>query len=1194
MSFVHLHTHSHFSLLDGLSKIDQLVEKAKASDMPALALTDHGAMYGVIEFYQAARAVGIKPILGVEAYVARRTIADRDPKLDAKPYHLTLLARTMEGYHNLTKLVSISHLEGMYYKPRIDHDLLKEYGRGLTILTGCLNGELARTILSDDKKAIQQVLDCYIDAVGREHVFLEIQHHPNLSEQQTVNAAIVTLSQQTSLPIVATADSHYVAHDDQAAHEVLLAVATGKDVDDSERMSLRDVDLSLATPEEMTIRFAGFPGAIANTLKVAEQVDLTFDWHNILPRFPLPKGKRSAQKYLEERVWTGRAHRYPKEETRVDERVRYELGVIEKMGFADYFLIVSDFVEWSKQQGIVVGPGRGSAAGSIIAYCLGITGLDPLRYGLLFERFLNPDRISMPDIDIDFADDRRDEVLRYVQRMYGEERVAQIITFGTMAARGSVRDVARALGMTFADGDRVAKLIPGKPGTTLRGSLDTVKDLKAMYDTEPPMTRLIDMAMKLEGVARHASTHACGVIIANAPLVEYLPLAANQKGPMRALTQFGMNDCETIGLLKMDFLGLSNLTIMKNALRIIRKRQTIEIDIDTLPLDDKLTYELLSRAETTGVFQLESEGMKRYLKELKPSEFEDIVAMCALYRPGPMDFIPDFIARKHGRKAIHYLHPSMEEVLKPTYGVMVYQEQIMKLSQILAGFTGGEADTLRKGVAKKIKKVLDKIEPKFLAGCQQVGFITQDQAKQLWQEWLAWAKYGFNKSHAACYAMIAYQTAYLKAHYPAEFMAALLTSDIHNLDRIGVEIAEAERMGLKILPPSVNESFTEFGVVTHPTTQGTDATNAHQTSDGTNRTSGSSKNDDRTAALQRVTIRFGLAAIKNVGQGVAEAIVEERTAHGHFPTLQDMLSRLPPKVLNRKALESLAMAGALDDLAERQQLLDNMDAILKFVAALLKERTSTQHSLFGDTLESKSHSLQLKLVASTPATKQQRLSWEKELLSVYVSEHPLDQYREKLEKLNTKLSQLSAQTHNQPVTVGGLVTDIRQITTKNGEPMAFVKLEDYTGTAELVLFPRTYKESASLWQPEQLLLVNGKVNERNGQKSILVDSARLLAQAVIRSKSIQRSSTERQSSASTPLPAVSKELHLILDGAVDRTTLELVKTALVSLPGETPVICTLIGSQSRRVTTDLRVDVSEQLMTTLTSQLGPQRILVVG
>lgn len=1137
-----------------------MLQKAKDHGMPAMALTDHGAMYGAIEFYQKAMDLGVKPIIGVEAYVARRTINDRDPRLDSKPYHLTVLARNLTGYKNLIKLVSIAHLEGMYYKPRMDKELIKKHGEGLILLTGCLGSELARTILDNRIEDAKELVKFYMDAVGREYVFLEIQDHPALQEQITVNHAIVTISKELNVPIVATGDSHYLNHHDQDAHEVLLAVATGKDIDDADRMTLKDVDLSIGSPDEMATRFAAFGPAAENTLRVAELVDLKFELgKNILPKFPLPEGKTDAQKFFEELCWDGLRKRYGVGNKPAEERLQFELDVIKNMGFADYFLIVQDFVNWSKNQGILVGPGRGSAAGAITAYCLGITNLDPLKYDLLFERFLNPDRISMPDVDIDFADNRRDEVLAYVQSKYGEDRVSQIITFGTMAARGSIRDVARALGMSFADGDRIAKLIPGKPGTTLKGSLETVNDLKAIYDTEPQMKQLIDMSLQLEGVARHASTHACGVIICDRPLMEYVPMTVNQKGPMKALTQFGMKDCETIGLLKMDFLGLSNLTVIKNALRIIKRRHDVDVDIDHLPTDDPDSYALLARAETTGVFQLESEGMKRYLKELKPSQFEDIIAMCALYRPGPMEFIPDFIARKHGRKSIEYLHPSMEETLKPTYGIMVYQEQMMQLSRTLAGFTRGEADTLRKGVAKKIKAFLDKIEPKFLDGCEKVGYITREQAQGVWQEWLAWAKYGFNKSHAACYALVAYQTAYLKAHYPAEFMAALMTSDIHNLDRISIEINEATKMGLKILPPSVNESFVEFGVI----------------------------------GEEGKEIRFGLAAIKNVGDAVAEGIVEERKANGPYKSFEDFLSRIDHKLANRKTLESLAMAGALDALGERQQILDNMDTIVKFVATLQKERNSAQVSLFGDMSGPATPSIHLQLVASTPASKQQRLLWEKELLSVYVSEHPLDEHREKLGKVETPLAEVANKKNDEKVTVGGILTTVRSITTKKGDPMAFCKIEDYTGAAELVVFPSAFKAKPALWQSDQVVLVKGKVNERNGEKSIVVDSALLLADATVREKKKTTTSTPVSAIETPTAPHSARELHLLLDGDVDKTKLIAVKELLAKVPGETPVYCTIAGARARRIPTNLQVNVNPDLIAKLQTALGTKRILLV-
>lgn len=1154
MSFVHLHTHSHYSLLDGLSKIDGLVARAKEYGMPAMALTDHGVMYGAIEFYQKATAAGIKPIIGVEGYVARRTIHDREARFDAKPYHLTLLARNMAGYKNLIKLNSTAHMEGFYYKPRIDKELMTKHAEGITVLTGCLNSELSRLILDNQMDAAKELIKYYLNTFDRDQVYLEVQHHPALQDQITVNAALEKLSKEFKVPLIATGDSHYLSHDDQEAHEVLLAVATGKDVDDADRMTLKDVDLSFATPDEMLTRFAGFEGAVENTLRVAESVDLQFELgKNILPKFPLPEGKAEAQSYFEELAYIGHKERYGTDNIEANERIKFELDVVKNMGFADYFLIVADFISWSRDHGIVVGPGRGSAAGSIVAYCLGITDIDPLKYGLLFERFLNPDRISMPDIDIDFADDRRDEVLSYVQEKYGHDRVGQIITFGTMAAKGSIRDVARSLGMSFADGDRLSKLIPPKPGTTLKGSLEGVQELKTIYDTEPEMKRLLDMAMKLEGVVRHASTHACGVIVSDRPLTEYLPLTVNQKGPMASLTQFGMKDCEAIGLLKMDFLGLSNLTVIKNALRIIKKRHDVDINISKLPLDDRPTYELLSRAETTGVFQLESDGMKRYLKELKPSEFEDIIAMCALYRPGPMEFIPDFIARKHGRKEIKYVHSSVEEVLKPTYGVMVYQEQMMAMSRILAGFTRGEADTLRKGVAKKIKKVLDKIQPQFIEGCVKLGSITQQQAEQVWQEWLAWAEYGFNKSHAACYALIAYQTAYLKAHYPAEFMAALMTSDIHNLDRISIEISEAEKMGLKVLPPSVNESFVEFGV------------------------SGEAGKE----------IRFGLAAIKNIGEAVAERIVEERK-NGKYKSLEEFCTRLGGATINKKTLESLAMCGALDELAERQQILDNVDMILKFVQTYDRERNSQQASLFGGMTEvAPQHHLQL--ATTTAASKQQRLAWEKELLSVYVSEHPLSEYKDKLGHLDP-IRALDQVKVDGKVAIGGILVAVKSIVTKKGDPMVFATLEDLTGSVEIVVFPKTLKENPALWTADALLIVKGKVNDRDNQRTVIVDHAASLAETTVRNRPTQLKEIAKPAPIS--IDGV-KMLHLLIDSTVDRTILNAVKEQLSKTAGEIPVTCILQGNEPRSIATNLKVALSNDLVLDLTRQLGQERVLLV-
>lgn len=1148
MSFVHLHTHSHFSLLDGLSKVDGLINRAIEQKMPAMAITDHGVMYGAIEFYQKAKAAGIKPILGVEAYIARRTIEDRDPKLDSKPYHLTMLSRNLVGYKNLSKLVSTSHLEGMYYKPRMDKLLLKKHSEGITILTGCLNSELSRNILGNNDEDAKMLLDFYIETFGAENVFLEVQDHPALQDQIIVNEAIRKFSKDFNLPIVATGDSHYLTHDDQSAHEVLLAVSTGKDIDDVDRMTLSDVDLSVGTPEEMRNRFSAFPEAVENTLKVAQNINLELPLGEyILPKFPLPKDEKSAPEYLEKLARIGLARRYPHDDGTAKKRLEYELQVIKDMGFADYFLIVQDFINWAKNQGIVVGPGRGSAAGSLASYCLGITNLDPLSYGLLFERFLNPARISMPDIDVDIADDRRDEVINYVQQQYGHDRVAQIITFGTMAARGSIRDVARALGKPYATGDRISKLIPSKPGTTLKSALEQVKELKQIYDTEPETREIYSTAMKLEGVVRHASTHACGVVIADAPLTEYLPLAANSKGPTATLTQLPMNDCEKIGLLKMDFLGLSNLTIIKNCLRIIKKIHNTEVDLENLSLDDEKTFELLQRGDTTGVFQLESEGMKRYLRELRPTVFEDIIAMVALYRPGPMDLIPDYIAGKHGTKQVTYIHPKLEPILKNTYGVGVYQEQMMRIATDIAGYSLPDADTLRKAIGKKIQALLDEQHEKLVQG-MVANDIDQNIAEKIWELFPPFARYGFNKSHAACYARIAYDTAYLKAHYPAEFMAALLTSDIDNLDRVSIEIAEAEKMGLKVLPPTVNESFLEFGVV----------------EDGTK-------------------IRFGLGAIKNIGESVAEKIIKERVENGKFKTLEDFISRLDSSVINKKAIESLAMSGAFDEFAERQQIIDGLDAILGFSKQKEKERNSSQGNLFGGHSDNVATEIHLSLPITEPASKQQRLAWEKELLSVYISEHPLQEFKEKLESIN-EVKSLTEFPVNATVSIGGILSLVKTIQTKKGDTMAFAVLEDLTGSIELVVFPRTFESYKDLVIADKVVFVSGKTNEKDGELKILADKFELLENVKINKK------TKKVPPAVKTFTAPREKLAIYLDNSINREKLLNLKSLLLASPGKTPVALKCNGQE---IAVALEIEYGTRLHEQLEDHVGRGNVALV-
>jgi DNA polymerase III subunit alpha len=1053
--FTHLHVHSHYSLLDGMGKIHPMLTQAKALGMDSIALTDHGSMYGVIDLIKTAKEVGIKPIIGFEAYLAPQGHLNKRGRVDANPRHVTLLAQNNAGYKNLIKLTTEAHLHGYYYKPRIDYELLEKHSEGLVVLSGCLNSDLSKAILEHRPADAARIIEWHLTVFGRERYFLEVQDHPHLPEQKVVNEALVGLGATYNVGLVATADTHYIHSDDAQAHDVLICVQTGTTVAETNRMSMLSDDFSLASPAALKEAWKQHPAAIDNTQRIAEMCSVELEFGvNRLPRFPLP-ASTSPDQYLREKCLEGLQVRYgaalPDEaHTRLD----YELDVIKKTGFASYFLIVADFVNEAKRRGILVGPGRGSAAGSFVSYLMNITNLDPLQYNLLFERFLNPDRVSMPDIDLDFADDRRDEVISYVREKYGNDHVAQIITFGTMAARAAVRDAGRALGFPYSFCDQVAKTVPLM--SDFNEALQPGSELKNLYDSDPQARKLIDTARRLEGVCRHASTHAAGVVITDEPLTEYLPLQLASRGGKDAkedtVTQFPMNDVEALGLLKVDFLGLKNLTIIQNTLDRIKARFGREIALDTLPLNDAPAYKLLQEGKSTGVFQLESAGMKRYLKELKPTEFEDIISMVALYRPGPMDSIPDFIAAKHGKRKITYLHPLLMPILEKTYGVIVTQDQVLQIAREFAGFTYAQADILRKAVGKKIKKLLDEQREKFIQGAISAKSIDPKTARAVWDFIEPFARYGFNRAHAACYAMIAYQTAYLKAHYPADFMAALLTSDEGNIDRAAIEVAEAIQMGLSILAPDVNESDHTFTVV--PGEEGD-------------------------------SIRFGLSATKNVGHGVVEAIIAERRANGIFTDLAAFFSRVDSKDLNRKSVESLARAGAFDGIAERQHILTNVEKLLDFNRSLHKKQDKGQRGLFGDSTAAPAARLVLE---ETPAaSKEDRLKWEKELLGMFVSEHPLTQWQQDLVRVVTPVSELTTANANQRVRVAGVCSKINKIITKSNQPMLFVELEDLTGSLEVLVFPGTLHETSDMWQEGASLIVEGKISDKDGEPKILTD-----------------------------------------------------------------------------------------------------------
>ena len=1085
--FVHLHNHTFHSVLDGLTKIHDLVDKVKELGMEAAAVTDHGTMSGILDYYKTAKKAGIKPIIGIETYVATRSRFDRDPGKDKQRFHLTVLAMNNTGFHNLMKLSTRANLEGMYYKPRIDHDLLEELNEGLIVLSGCASGEIGVALKEDDYDRAREIAKWYKSILG-DRYYLELQDHGHPKSnthwdvQAKINEGLIKLSKELDIEMVVTCDGHYLTHEYQDAHEILLCVGTGSYLSDEKRMSLKDFELHLTDPRDIIDHWGEeFPEVIRNTKKIADRCDVEIELGRILiPKYPLPDGENE-HSYLLRLTYQGLLQRYngasreeaekldpdeiiPKLSDEVRERAEMELGVMGNMGYEGYFLIVQDFINWGKSQGIVFGPGRGSAAGSIVAYALNITDLDPLKYGLLFERFLNPDRISMPDIDVDIQDTRRDEVIEYCAKKYGEDHVSNIATFGKMFGRMAVRDVARVLEVPYAESDRLAKLVP-PPNQgrhiPLSVSIKEDADLRNEYENNPTAKEVLDYAIQLEGTIRSHGVHACGVVIAPDTLANYIPLEMAQKGVVA--TQFPMGEVEELGLLKMDFLGLSNLTIINNAMRIIRKAYKKEINLSELPLDDKKTYELFQRGDTTGVFQLESAGMKRYLRGLKPTTFEDIIAMVALYRPGPMQFIDSFIRRKHGEEEITYLHSGMKNSLKNTYGILVYQEQFMQISKEWCGFTGGQADTLRKAVGKKKIDLMKKVKPEFVEGAVKVGGATKEIAETFWTQLEEFANYCFNKSHAACYGLIAYWTAYLKAHYPDAFMAALMTSDHDDTDRLAIEITECKHMGISVLSPDVNESFVEFAVV---------------------------PNENK--------IRFGMSAVKGVGVGAVEEVLRARE-DGPFTSVEDFARRVSTNKFNRKAWESLIKSGAFDDMGDRSDLLFNLDSITSFASKLQKEAASGQTNLFGMLGGDDAASVQSTLHLQKAPVKhddKERLMWERELLGLYISAHPLDRYETYLSEQTQPLTQLVPEYDSRMMTVGGIISTVRTIVTKSGSKMAFVGIEDKFGEGEIIVFPNLYEKVGAKLVQDAVIRVSGK-NSARDRDGNLGNESKLIADDII-------------------------------------------------------------------------------------------------
>lgn len=1188
--FVHLHNHTQYSLLDGLTKLPALVDYVKEVGMEAVAMTDHGTLSGIIEFYKEANSKGIKPILGMEAYVAKRRLTDRDPAKDKLYHHLIIIAMNNTGYQNLLRLSSIAHLEGFYYKPRVDHELLEQYNEGLIILSGCMSGELADFLRNDQYESAKEVAQWYKSVFG-DRYYLEIQDHGHIKhpskwdEQVAVTEKTFKLAKELDIQTVITCDAHYLHHTDQEAHEILLCVQTGSYLTDENRMSLKDFELHVTHPKEIIARWGkDHADSVKNSRIIADRCDVTIELGKyLIPKFDVP-AKETEKSYLDKLTYSGLVNRYlpgiepaktvaqikKQLDPAIVERAEYELGVIDGMGFNGYFLIVQDFINWGKDQGIVFGPGRGSGAGSIIAYALRITELDPLSYDLLFERFLNPDRISMPDFDIDIQDTRRDEVIQYCVEKYGKDRVANIVTFGRMAARNAVRDVARVLQVPYADADRLAKMIPppiqGRH-IPLATSLKENKELKAEYNDNQQSKRVFDLAVQMEGTIRSHGVHAAGVVIAPDEIVKFTPLEMAQKGVVS--TQYSGGPIEELGLLKMDFLGLSNLTIIKNALRIIKRVYDLDIDINTLPLDDKKVFELLQRGDTTGVFQLESAGMKRYLRELKPSVFDDIVAMVALYRPGPMQWIDDFIARKHGDKRIEYLHAAMEPALKTTYGVIVYQEQVMQISKEMCGFTGGQADTLRKAIGKKNPETMKKLKAQFIDGGVTVSGASRPLMEKFWGQLEDFAAYCFNKAHAACYGLIAYQTAYLKAYYPAAYMAALMTSDFDDTDRLAIEITECKHMGLEVLPPDINESFLEFAVVP-----------------------------------KKKQIRFGLKAIKNVGAAAVEEILRARDEDGSFASLEDFFAKVNSRLVNRKTLESLIKAGAFDKFADRSVLLGNLDLITAYSSRLQKQADSGQTDLFG--------SLDVEVVipqlildeAVDKHDKREQLQWERELLGLYLSQHPLASYADFLREQSVPLASLLPEHDGKSVTVAGSVNEIREIVTKNGQKMAFIKIADMASEIELLLFPNAYQQTLGTWQRDRVVLVRGKINakDREGNFSsevkVMVDDAREVTveqaeayQATGKTVKPPKPKATVKPKQAAGKPKAEERIYIRLEDDKNQQLLMSLKEAIDQHAGETEVVLVLGAAANKQIVKlPTKMSRSKKAVEQLTSLVGAENL----
>lgn len=1072
MQFTHLHVHTEYSLLDGASRVENLIDRVKELGMDSVAITDHGAMFGVVDFYKTAVKKGIKPILGCEVYVAKGKYTDKNPSRDKKQYHLVLLAENNKGYSNLMKIVSEGYVNGFYYKPRVDHSILEKYSEGIIALSACLGGEVQQYLLNNNYDRAKEKASVYKDIFGEKNFYLELQDH-GIEEQKSVNEQLIKMSRETEIPLVITNDIHYTNKEDAKVHDVLLCIQTGATVDEEKRMKFPTSEFYLKSPEEIQQLFPDVSEAMENTVKIAERcnVDLDFDTLH-LPEYKVPEGYTNTQ-YLKKLCYDGLEERYEEVTDEIRDRLEHELNVIISMGYVDYFLIVWDFIKYAKDNNIMVGPGRGSAAGSVVSYTLGIIDIDPIKYGLIFERFLNPERVTMPDIDIDFCYERREEVIEYVVKKYGSDRVAQIATFGTMAARGAIRDIGRALNMSYGEVDFICKQIPMELGITIDKALEMNQKLEELYEEDDRVMELLDLARAVEGLSRHTSTHAAGVVISKDPVTEYVPLSRNNDA---ITTQFTMTQLEELGLLKMDFLGLRTLTVIRDARELIKNIYGIDIDFLNSNYDDKNVYKMFSKGDTLGVFQFESTGMRQFLKELKPTFFENIVAANSLFRPGPMGQIPKYIENKYNPEEIEYLHPKLEPILNVTYGCMVYQEQVMQIVRDIGGYSMGRSDLVRRAMSKKKIDVMEEERKNFIYGKKdENGEITiagairngvdEDSANKIYDDMIDFGKYAFNKSHSAAYAIVAYQTAYLKCYYPIEFMAALMTSVINNTNSVSLYIQECRRLGIEVLPPDVNESFSKFTVYNKK-------------------------------------IRFGLAAVKNVGVPAIKAIVKAREEKGNFKNFMDFCQRVDTQSINKRAVESLIKCGAFDSLGVyRSQLLAVYERVIEGVQRDKKRNIKGQFSLF-DTLEpEESCNMGEDLIPDIKEFPEKTiLSMEKEMTGVYISGHPLSSHQEELKRVSSittsELNEIAENTEKanntldikdgSKITIGGIIISKKNKITKNNNMMAFATLEDLYGTVELIIFPRTYDRYNKYISEDSIVVVKGRIsmNEEEEPKII--------------------------------------------------------------------------------------------------------------